>query len=445
MNMQIALRLSGVSKMYRQFKSPAARLREALLRRREYEEFWALRDISFTLLAGRTLGVLGVNGSGKSTLLQIIADVLEPSTGEVEVNGRVAALLELGAGFSPALSGRDNVYTNARILGLSHRSALERLSEVEEFADIGAHFDQPVQTYSSGMFMRVAFAMSICVDPDILIVDEALAVGDAKFQEKCFRRLKEFQACGRTIIFVSHDRATVTQLCDDAILLHGGRLIARGQPADVVAIYTELLTTGALPDVPSLPAQAEVALVPVQSPELASTALQAFLESPNDEDRLHQHPLYNRNEDRFGAGDASILDVLVLVDGIANPVGVVAGSKVEIFVRARCARKISPVLGLILTNAKGVELYGINTMWQRTKINPCAAGGTTVVRFAGRLPLTSGPVFLDVAVAHEKAAGQVEVLDRRCRSLVLEMYRGCMFQGLVDLEFSTEEVDAKRY
>ena len=443
MTMQAALRLTGVSKMYRQFKSPSARLREALLRRREHEEFWALRDISFVLPAGRTLGVLGMNGSGKSTLLQIIADVLEPTTGEVEVNGRIAALLELGAGFSPALSGRDNVYTNARILGLTHRRALERLTEVEAFADIGAHFDQPVQTYSSGMFMRVAFAMSICVEPDILIVDEALAVGDAKFQEKCFRRLKEFQALGRTIIFVSHDRTAVTQLCDDALLLHEGRLVARGTPADVVALYTELLTTGTLIEGLPLPPKSEVAPVPLQSPELATAALQTFLEVPDIDDRLHQHPLYNQNEDRFGVGGASVLDVLVLVDGTANPSGVVAGSEVEIFVRVRCDRVVSPVVGLIFSTARGVELYGINTMWQRTFLNQRVGGETTVVRFAGRLPLAPGPIFLDLAVADEQAAGQAEVLDRRSRSLILEIYRAQLFQGLVDLGFSTEEVIAK--
>ena len=443
MNHPTALRLTGVSKLYRQFKSPAARMREALLRRPEHEEFWALRDVSFALPTGRTLGVLGINGSGKSTLLQIIANVLEPSSGDVEVKGRIAALLELGAGFNPALSGRENAYTNARILGLTHQKAQERLAEVEEFADIGAHFDRPVQTYSSGMFMRVAFATSMCVEPDILIIDEALAVGDAKFQEKCFRRLKEFQACGRTIIFVSHDRASVTQLCDDAILLHAGRLVARGAPADVVAIYTELLTTGMFPEAPRLPPKAGVPPVLVQSPELATTVLQAFLEAPGNEERLQQHPLYNSNEDRFGAGGASVVDVLVLVDGTANPVGVVAGSEVEIFVRVRCDREISPVIGLVIANAKGVELYGINTMWQKTAVNRRAAGETMVIRFAGRLPLTAGPVFLDVAVADEHAAGQAEVLDRRSRSLILEIYRARMFQGLVDLEFSTEEVIAK--
>ncbi len=438
-----AIRLEGVSKKYRLFATPGARLREALLRRREHEEFWALRDVSLTLPAGRTLGVLGLNGSGKSTMLQIIAGVLEPTEGTVEVNGRVAALLELGAGFNPDLSGRENVITNARILGLTHRQALDRLAEVEEFADIGRHFDQLVKTYSSGMFMRVAFAMSICVDPDILIIDEALAVGDAKFQEKCFRRLKEFQAKGRTVLFVTHDRASVTHLCDDAILLHHGRLVMRGVPADVVPAYTELLTTGRLPDAP-IPAPPIAERQPQEQAaddaDEAGGALALFLSASGREDRLNRNPLYNANESRFGAGGAAILDALLLSGGKANPAGVVAGSEVEILVRLVCETPLTPVPGISLTNAQGVELYATNTLWQGLGLGARKAGETMVVRFKGRLPLAAGSLFMDFALASERAPGQAEVLDRRSRALVIEIYRNSMFQGLLDLEFRALEV-----
>lgn len=432
-----AIRLEGVSKKYRLFASPGARLREALLRRPEHEEFWALRDVSFTLPAGRTLGVLGLNGSGKSTLLQIIADVLEPTEGEAEVNGRVAALLELGAGFNPDLSGRENVVTNARILGLTLRQALDRLAEVEEFADIGRHFDQPVKTYSSGMFMRVAFAMSICVDPDILIIDEALAVGDVKFQEKCFRRLKDFQAKGRTVLFVTHDRASVTQLCDDAILLHHGKLIMRGAPADVVAVYTELLTTGHLPG--AAPARQPGAPDSAAAFPESADPVEHFLADRAGEDRLAGHPLYNPNEDRFGAGGAMILDVLVLAGRQVNPAGLVAGSEVEILVKFRTDTPIAPVLGLTLCNAQGVVLYATNSMWQRQPVARRDVGEVGIVCFRGPLPLPPGPVFLDVALASETAPGQAEVLDRRGRALVLEIFRDRMFQGMADLGFAIEE------
>lgn len=437
MSLPPAIRLEGVSKKYRLFASPGARLRGALLRRPEHEEFWALRDVSFTLPAGRTLGVLGLNGSGKSTLLQIIADVLEATEGEVEVNGRVAALLELGAGFNPDLSGRENVVTNARILGLTHREALDGLTEVEEFADIGKHFDQPVKTYSSGMFMRVAFAMSICVEPDILIIDEALAVGDAKFQEKCFRRLKDFQAKGRTVLFVTHDRASVTQLCDDSILLHHGKLIMRGTPADVVAVYTELLTTGHLPGAaPRCPlgAPLSAAAFPAKTDPVVD-----FLANRVGEDRLAGHPLYNSNEDRFGAGGASILDVLLVAGRQVNPAGIVAGTEVEIMVKFRADTPIAPVLGLTLCNAQGVVLYATNSMWQRQPVARRNVGEIGVVCFRGTLPLPPGSVFLDVALASETAPGQAEVLDRRSRALVLEVFRDKMFQGMADLGFTIEE------
>lgn len=433
-----ALRLDGVSKKYRLFRSPAARLREALLRRPEHTEFWALRDVSFSLPRGRTLGVLGLNGSGKSTLLQIIADVLEPTAGTVKVRGRVAALLELGAGFNPELSGRENVVTNALILGLTLREAQDRLAEVEAFADIGPHFDQPVKTYSSGMFMRVAFAMSICVDPDILIIDEALAVGDAKFQEKCFRRMKDFQAKGRTILFVTHDRASVTQLCDDAILLHHGRLVARGRPPDVVAAYTELLATGQLPG--GLPARPE--RPPPAAGELpreAALARPLFLADRGGEDRLARHPLYNPNENRFGGGGGAILDVLLLAEGEANPAGVVSDTEVEILVKLRCDQPMTPVLGIIFVNTQGVEVYATNTIWQRLPLAPRAAGEVMVVGIKGRLPLAAGPVFLDLGFACEVAPGQAESVDRRGRVLALEIYRDRMFQGLADLGFRMKD------
>lgn len=432
------IRLAGVSKKYRLFRSPGARLREALLRRPEHEEFWALRDVSFTLPAGRTLGVLGMNGSGKSTMLQIIADVLEPTEGEVEVKGRVAALLELGAGFNPDLSGRENVVTNARIMGLTQKQALSRLDEVAEFADIGRHFDLPVKTYSSGMFMRVAFAMSICVDPDILIIDEALAVGDAKFQEKCFRRLQAFKDKGRTVLFVTHDRASVTQFCDDAILLHHGRLIMRGEPADVVAVYTELLTTGHLPGTPP-PGKLNPPPATAAPADGGTDPVAQFRADQGGEDRLALHPLYNSNEDRFGAGGAVILDALILSDGQVNPAGVVAGSEVEIHVKYRFDVPMVPVIGLSLCNAQGVVIYATNTMWLRQRLPPRAAGDVMIASFRGPLPLGPGPVFMDFGLAAEEAPGQADIRDRRGRALVLEIFRDRMFQGMADLGFSIEQ------
>ncbi len=244
----VALVLENVSKKYRLFPSRGHRLREALhpFRRSYHREFWALRDVTLRLSRSQTVGILGLNGSGKSTLLQIIASVLQPTSGTVRVNGKVAALLELGAGFNPDLTGRENVVLNGTIQGLDHHEILARMEAIQAFADIGEFFDQPVRTYSSGMFMRVAFSTALYVDPDVLIIDEALAVGDAKFQEKCFRRFRTFQEAGKTILFVTHDRSALPRHCDLGILLHQGHVVEVGEPARIADLYGEILAFGEL-------------------------------------------------------------------------------------------------------------------------------------------------------------------------------------------------------
>lgn len=236
----VAITLHQVSKSFKQYANPIQRLRGALLGNKDLgKDFWALQDISLEVRRGETLGIIGRNGAGKSTLLQIICGTLRPSSGQVQVQGRVAALLELGAGFNPEFSGRENVFMNAAILGLSRPEIQDRLDVIETFADIGEFIHQPVKTYSSGMFMRLAFAVAIHVDPDILIVDEALSVGDIFFQQKCFQRLNELKASGTSIIFVSHSTQAVVNLCDRAILLQQGQLTQAGPPAEIAAKYIE--------------------------------------------------------------------------------------------------------------------------------------------------------------------------------------------------------------
>jgi lipopolysaccharide transport system ATP-binding protein len=243
MTENIAVSIQNVCKKYRLFASPHERVKEALhpFRKQYHKEFWALKGVSFDVLKGQTLGILGRNGSGKSTLLQIIASVLHPTTGSLEVSGRVSALLELGAGFNPEFTGRDNVILNGAIQGVPRDEMISRMPEIEAFADIGDFFDQPVKIYSSGMFVRVAFASAINVDPDILIVDEALSVGDAKFQNKCFQKFHEFQAQKKTIILVTHAIETVTRLCDCAVLLQHGKVVKLGSPNEVANIYFDML------------------------------------------------------------------------------------------------------------------------------------------------------------------------------------------------------------
>ena len=247
----MAIRVSGLSKCFQLYDSPGHLLKQLLVGRmarlvgrtppQYFREFWALKGLDFTVRRGETVGIVGRNGAGKSTLLQILCGTLTPTDGHVEIRGRVAALLELGAGFNPEFSGRENVYLNGAILGVSREEIARRFADIEAFADIGEFIDRPVKSYSSGMYVRLAFAVSACIDPDVLIVDEALAVGDAKFQAKCFRRFEELVSRGTTILLVTHSTEQITRHCDRAILLEGGVVHQEGPPRDVANTYLDLL------------------------------------------------------------------------------------------------------------------------------------------------------------------------------------------------------------
>src|SRR5258707_9483032 len=241
--MTVALRVEKVSKQYRIYERPGDRLKESLSRGllRRHKEFWALRDVEFEIEAGTTVGIIGQNGCGKSTLLQIIAGTLAPTHGDVWHEGRIAALLELGAGFDPEFTGVENVYMNASLMGFSRRETEAIFPRIGRFAEIGQFIGQPVKTYSSGMYVRLAFAIAASVEPDILIIDEALAVGDAIFQHRCLQRIKDLHERGTTVLFVSHDAAAVRALCSRAILLNQGRMIADGAPVDVLNHYQEIV------------------------------------------------------------------------------------------------------------------------------------------------------------------------------------------------------------
>lgn len=248
MSSEVAVAVHEVSKWFPIYSKPHHRLLQILvprLRARWHDEFQALARVDFSIPRGQTVGIVGRNGSGKSTLLQIICGTLQPSAGSVEVKGRVAALLELGAGFNPEFTGRENVYLNGSVLGLSRAEIDERFADIEAFADIGDFVDQPVKTYSSGMYVRLAFSVAINVTPDILIVDEALSVGDEAFQRKCFARIEAIRNSGATVLFVSHSASAVVDLCDRAILLDHGEVLADGAPKHVIAQYQKLLYTPA--------------------------------------------------------------------------------------------------------------------------------------------------------------------------------------------------------
>ncbi|MEA3479589.1 MAG: ABC transporter ATP-binding protein, partial [Bacteroidota bacterium] len=238
-----SINVKNITKTYKLYDSHADRVKEAFhpLRKKYHRPFNALTDVSFDVIKGETLGIIGRNGSGKSTLLQIICGILQPTSGSVEVNGRVSALLELGAGFNPEFTGRQNAYINGSILGLTYEEIENRFDEIAAFADIGEFIDQAVKSYSSGMIVRLAFAVAISIEPDILIVDEALAVGDEAFQRKCFARIKRIQERGGTILFVSHGAGTIVELCNHALLIDQGELLVGGSPKQVVSYYHKMI------------------------------------------------------------------------------------------------------------------------------------------------------------------------------------------------------------
>lgn len=242
----IAVELNGISKHYSIYDRPVDRLKEIIWRNKRcfHKEFWALKDINLNFEFGTTTALLGPNGSGKSTMLQIIANVLQPTNGTVAIHGRLTAILELGAGFQPDYTGRENVLLNGMILGIPKQEMIKKMDEIADFAEIGDFFDQPTKTYSSGMTVRLAFASAISVDPQVLLVDEALAVGDARFQQKCVRKIEEMQQAGKTIIFVSHDIPAVERFCDKAILLNGGQIVAAGNSQDVIPQFNQMMDEG---------------------------------------------------------------------------------------------------------------------------------------------------------------------------------------------------------
>ncbi|HXW33798.1 MAG TPA: polysaccharide ABC transporter ATP-binding protein, partial [Acidimicrobiales bacterium] len=248
----VSVDVVDVSKRFRLYHEKHQSLKERVVHagRTKHEDLWALKDVSFEVMEGETVGILGRNGSGKSTLLKCVSGILQPTSGEVRVRGQLAALLELGAGFQPDLSGRDNIYLNASLLGLSTRDVDKRFDEIVEFAELEKYIDNQVKFYSSGMYVRLGFAVAVNVDPDVLVVDEVLAVGDEAFQRKCLDRIKEFQEEGRTILFVTHAPDLVRAICDRAVVLNGGRMVGVGTPGEAIRVFREhLLDGGPIADV----------------------------------------------------------------------------------------------------------------------------------------------------------------------------------------------------
>ncbi len=400
----VAISIRDLGKCYQMYDKPAHRLMQGLMRTSRFaKEFWAVRDLTLEIRRGETFGIIGRNGSGKSTLLQMIAGTLSPTQGSVHVRGKVAALLELGSGFNPDFTGRENVFLNAAILGLSRTQVEDRLASIMAFADIGDFIDQPVRSYSSGMTVRLAFAVIAHVDADILIVDEALSVGDAFFAQKCMRYLREFQKNG-TLLFVSHDSGAVTNLCDRAIWLDEGRIRLEGDSKSVVETYL---------------AQQHA----TERGRVAQHAVKVAVSSDNQGNReLDERDVRQRRGDAamprasfdvfefdpdntgmaFGAGGARIVDVQ-LNDDDGNALHVLQGGEVvRLSIKVELLQPLDRViLGFYLKDRLGQRLFGDNThMSTRDQSPRGAAGDRLTAEFRFRMPtLPSGSYLFDVAVA----------------------------------------------
>lgn len=363
-----AVEFSRVSKSYSIYAAPGDRLKELATfnQRRFHEDYWALRDVSFEVNRGETFCVVGENGSGKSTLLQICAGVLGPTSGDVSVNGRVAALLELGSGFNPEFSGRDNVYLNGAILGFSNKEMDRRFAEIAEFAEIGDFIHQPVKTYSSGMIVRLAFAVAIHVDPEILLVDEALAVGDVYFRQRCMRKVHELRSRGITILFVSHATGDIRALGDRAVWLDHGEVRGIGKADHIVTQYLAAMVEK---DARYL---AHDALVHPPAPRAAPEEI---------EDRIPNV------DHRFGDGRAEILGIAVRDENGQKIQSLKSISTIVVRISFRAKANLDrPIAGFMFRNHLGVDFAGTNTARERHALPPMAAGEVCTVDFYLDLP-----------------------------------------------------------
>src|SRR5258708_7533316 len=340
-----------VSKMYRMYPAPSAHLKEMLTmgRRSYHREFWALRDVSFDVERGQTLGLIGPNGSGKSTLLEIVTGILAPASGRVRAHGRIAALIELGAGFNPEFTGRENVFLNGEIMGLSRAEIERSFPKITAFAEIGDFMEQAVKTYSTGMLVRLAFAAAIHVDPDILVVDEALSVGDAIFSNRCVQKFQELKARGVTVLLVSHDLGLVKLLSDKAMLLYHGEALAVGDPNDVINRYIGMVL------------EREKATVAAPPPPIAKL------------------------EPSFRHGDrrAEVAHVTLENERGETIPAVRSGQPVRVRVVAQFAEAhAAPMVGIMIRNRIGMDVFGTNTQLEKLDLGPIAAGEAVEVTFA---------------------------------------------------------------
>lgn len=456
-----AVIVRDLSKCYQIYSKPQDRLIQgvenllARSARREprqlYREFWALRDVSFSVARGETLGVIGRNGSGKSTLLQLICGIIYPTTGTIATTGRIAALLELSAGFNPEFTGRENVYHKGALLGLSRGEMEDRFDDIVAFSEIGAFIDQPVKQYSSGMYIRLAFAISISVEPDVLIVDEALAVGDSLFQNKCFRRIKDLQESGVTILFVSHSEHQIARHCSRALLLEKGSLVTLDTAKAALRAYYSLLYPASPVSGDSLngsnaaTTSTKGGVSEDDAREQASglaEVVAAFRAAQSSKDALSNRSFYNTREQRVGEGSARVIDVLWIADGKIAPASTPTGTRVQLYVKYHFDTDLCGLVsGIEVRTADRLLLFGANTLDVRGATFSGEADSVQTLRFEFSVPLMSGTYFLSAGISRVETDGssQIVPLDRRIDALILNVTDAGCGHGLCDFRLTIDD------
>lgn len=370
----IAISVDKVSKLYKLYDKPSDRLKEALgfTKEKKYREHFALSDVSFNVKKGQTVGIIGTNGSGKSTILKIITGVLNPTSGKVDISGRISALLELGAGFNMEYTGIENIYLNGTMMGYSKQEVDEKLQTILDFADIGDFVKQPVKTYSSGMFVRLAFAVAINIDPEILIVDEALSVGDIFFQAKCYHKFTEFKNAGKTILFVSHDLGSIAKYCDRVILLNKGIKLAEGDPKEVIDLYKQVLVSNA----------------EMKDLDEVYTATDKEQKLPEDETIWKESLMQNPNALEYGNKYAQIIDFAIIDNKGRITNNIQKNTEFKIRMKVKFNRDIEePIFAFTIKDLQGTDVTGTNTMYELLNFGLVKRDEIKVIEFSQNMNL----------------------------------------------------------
>ncbi len=440
-----AIEVRDVVKIYKLYDKPRDRMKEAFGfgKKQVHKLHYALNGVNMNIYKGETVGIIGTNGSGKSTILKIITGVLTPTSGEVRVDGRISALLELGAGFNQEYNGIENVYLNGTMMGFSEREIDEKLPDILEFADIGDYVYQPVKTYSSGMFVRLAFAVAINIEPEILIVDEALSVGDVFFQAKCYHKFEEFKKMGKTIVFVSHDLSSISKYCDRVFLLNKGTLLGEGSPKEMIDAYKRVLV-----------GQYEVSDKQenndlLQDPELRkATELYRREGKAGDAEATTQEKDFNTQGKNpstleYGTKQAKITEYYVTDDRGIKTTAVIKGGEFTLHMRVKFAEHIpAPIFAFSLKNAIGTEITGTNSMIEKAFLESGEPGQIKDVTFTQRMNLQGGEYLISMGVTGYNG-DTFEVYHRLYDALNITVVSDKDTVGYYDMESAVTVTDAR--